>query len=148
MNGDVLVLSTFQQVRFWGPLAYLTPPVLLFHVPLAATVLVVASYTLRRRRGSLSNGRGCSICYSVLVWRWPSSRWVCGCSLGRYCRFFSARQVKRPAAMTRQLRTGSSTLLARLASCSPPSAPTRSPYGVLDGISPADKPSIPRRIRN
>ncbi|OBG21585.1 hypothetical protein A5768_26135 [Mycolicibacterium fortuitum] len=54
MNGDVLVLSTFQQVRFWGPLAYLTPPVLLFHVPLAATVLVVASYALRRRRGGLS----------------------------------------------------------------------------------------------
>ncbi|WP_454231309.1 hypothetical protein [Mycolicibacterium fortuitum] len=54
MNGDVLVLSTFQQARFWGPLAYLTPPVLLLHVPLAAAVLLVAAYALRRRRGGLA----------------------------------------------------------------------------------------------
>ncbi|OWM01221.1 hypothetical protein B7435_16790 [Mycolicibacterium peregrinum] len=54
MNGDFLVLSMFQQVRFWGPLAYLTPPVLLFHVPLAAVVLLVAAYTLRRRREGLA----------------------------------------------------------------------------------------------
>lgn len=42
-------MTDFSTVRMWGPLAYLTPPVLLIHIPLAAIVLLVAAYVLRSR---------------------------------------------------------------------------------------------------
>lgn len=46
--------TDWSAMRWWGPLAYLTPPVLLIYMPLSAIVLLVAAYGLRgryRRRG-------------------------------------------------------------------------------------------------
>lgn len=73
-------MTDFSAVRLWGPLAYLTPPVMLIHVPLAATVLLVATYVLRDRhqRHNLPPEQklallllaGCTATFIVVVGMW------------------------------------------------------------------------------